>query len=149
VIKWGCAAVDAAEQDGTLERGNDVSSEIVRLSPADAELPEATGESPLPRGGTYEGREAIAGFLRRFVSDGIVGEIEDVLVNGPPWRTRVCAVMTARATAADATVVYDNRAALYAIARWGRIVHQEDFEDTHKSVAFADYLNSVTDIRAS
>jgi ketosteroid isomerase-like protein len=95
---------------------------------------------PSSWGGTYEGQEAIAGFLRRFVSDGIVGEIEDVLVNGPPWRTRVCAVMTARANGADGTVVYDNRAALYALARWGRIVRQEDFEDTHKSVAFDNYL---------
>jgi ketosteroid isomerase-like protein len=91
-------------------------------------------------GGTYRGREAIAGFLRRYISDGIVGEIEDILVNGPPWQTRVCIVMTAKATEVDGTVVYDIRAALYAVARWGRIVHQEDFEDTHKSVAFDEHL---------
>ena len=42
-----------------------------------------------------------------------------------------------------AAVVYDNRAALYATARWGRITAQEDFEDTHKSVAFDEYLTSI------
>jgi ketosteroid isomerase-like protein len=91
---------------------------------------------PSSWGGTYEGRDAIAEFLRRFVSDGIVGQVEDILVNGPPWRTRVCVIMTARAAAPDGTLRYDNHAALYALARWGRIVRQEDFEDTHKSVAF-------------
>jgi ketosteroid isomerase-like protein len=98
---------------------------------------------PSSWGGTYEGRDAIAGFLRRFVGDGIVGEVEDILVNGPPWRTRVCVIMTARATAPDGTLRYDNHAALYALARWGRIVHQEDFEDTHKSAAFDEYLHAA------
>lgn len=87
-------------------------------------------------GGEYRGKEAIAGFLRRFLDDGIVGEAHDILVNGPPWRTTVAVLFTAKATDETGALIYDNRAVLLARARWGKITHQEDFEDTHKSEAF-------------
>ena len=38
---------------------------------------------------THEGRDEIEAFLRRYVEHGIQMEVEDILVNGPPWRTRV------------------------------------------------------------
>jgi ketosteroid isomerase-like protein len=94
-------------------------------------------------GGEYRGKPAIAGFLRRFVDDGITGEAHDILVNGPPWRTTIAVLFTATARGSDGSLVYDNRAVLFARARWGRIVHQEDFEDTHKSEAFERYLQSA------
>lgn len=94
--------------------------------------------------GEYRGREAIAGFMRRFVADGLRGEPEDILVNGPPWRTRVAVVFPVTSTDDTGTVVYDNRAVLYAQARWGKITRQEDFEDTHKSEAFDRYLQSAS-----
>jgi len=99
---------------------------------------------PSSWGGEYRGREAIAGFLHRFVSDGLVGEAHDILVNGPPWRTTVAVLFTATATDQSGTVIYDNRAVLFARARWGRITYQEDFEDTHKSEAFERYLKAGT-----
>jgi hypothetical protein len=37
-------------------------------------------------------------------------------------------------------VVYENRAIVFARAVWGKIVYQEDFEDTHKAEAFDRYL---------
>jgi ketosteroid isomerase-like protein len=90
--------------------------------------------------GEYRGKEAIAGFLRRFLDDGIVGEAHDILVNGPPWRTTVCVLFTAQAKDAEGNLVYDNRAILFGRAKWGKIYYQEDFEDTHKSQAFAEHL---------
>jgi ketosteroid isomerase-like protein len=48
-------------------------------------------------GGEYRGKAAISGFLERFIEAGLVGEVEDILVNGPPWRTTVCVVFTDRA----------------------------------------------------
>ena len=39
----------------------------------------------------------------------------------------------------NGATVYDNRAVLFARAKWGKITYQEDFEDTHKSVAFEQY----------
>ena len=95
---------------------------------------------PSSWGGVYRGKEAIAGFLRRFVEDGVVGEAHDILVNGPPWRTTIAVFFTATAQDGDNALVYDNRAILFVRARWGKIFYQEDFEDTHKSEAFDQYL---------
>lgn len=95
---------------------------------------------PSSWGGEYRGRDAIADFLRRFVADGLVGEAHDILVNGPPWRTTVAVLFTATARDRSGTLVYDNRAVLFARARWGKITYQEDFEDTHKSEAFDRFL---------
>jgi uncharacterized protein (TIGR02246 family) len=98
---------------------------------------------PSSWGGEYRGRAAIGGFLRRFVRDGLVGEVEEILVNGPPWRATVAVLLAATATDGAGAVVYDNRAILFARTRWGKITYQEDFEDTHKSVAFDDYLRTT------
>jgi hypothetical protein len=69
-----------------------------------------------------------------------VGEVHEILVNGPPWRTTVAVLFTDRATDESGATVYENRAVLFGRARWGKIVYQEDFEDTHKVEAFDRYL---------
>ncbi len=91
-------------------------------------------------GGAHQGKAAIEAFLRRFVDVGLVGEIEEILVNGPPWRTRVCVLFSDHAVDQAGTVVYRNRAVLYGRIVWGKIVYQEDYEDTHKVEAFDKYL---------
>ena len=96
------------------------------------------GQSPWS--GEHRGKAAIEAFLRRYVDDRLVGETHEILVNGPPWRTTVCVVFTVEATDAAGEVVYQNRAVLFARAVWGKIVYQEDFEDTHRIEAFAAYL---------
>jgi ketosteroid isomerase-like protein len=98
---------------------------------------------PSTWGGEYRGREAIAGFMNRFVADGLTGQAHEILVNGPPWRTTVAIVFTATARDDAGATVYDNRAVLFARARWGKITYQEDFEDTHKSEAFEVYLRTA------
>lgn len=98
---------------------------------------------PSTWGGEYRGREAIAGFLNRFVADGLTGQAHEILVNGPPWRTTVAILFTATARDDGGATVYDNRAVLFARARWGKITYQEDFEDTHKSEAFDEYLRTA------
>ena len=93
-------------------------------------------------GGEHRGRAAIEAFLRRFVATGLTGEAEDVLVNGPPWRTRIAVVFADRAEDRAGREVYANRAVLYATARWGKITRQEDFEDTHRVEAFDRWLDA-------
>lgn len=90
--------------------------------------------------GRYRGKQAIEGFLRRFLGVGLAGETHDILVNGPPWRMRVCVLFTDHASDADGNVVYENRAVLFAKARWGKIVYQEDFLDTQRVESFDAYL---------
>ena len=90
------------------------------------------------------GKPAIEAFLRRFVEVGLVGEAHEILVNGPPWRTTVCVHFTDQATDGAGTVVYANEAILFCRVVWGKIVHQQDFEDTHRVEAFDAYLAGTT-----
>jgi ketosteroid isomerase-like protein len=92
--------------------------------------------------GEHRGKAAIERFLRRFIAAGLTGEAEDILVNGPPWRTRIAVVFTDHASDQEGNEVYANRAVLYAVARWGKITRQEDFEDTHKVEAFDRWLDA-------
>jgi ketosteroid isomerase-like protein len=94
-----------------------------------------------PWAGEHRGKPAIEAFLRRFADDRLIGETHEILVNGPPWRTTVCVVFTVEARDTAGAVVYQNRAVLFVRAAWGKIVYQEDFEDTQKVEAFAEYLD--------
>ncbi|MEX0682868.1 MAG: nuclear transport factor 2 family protein [Dehalococcoidia bacterium] len=91
-------------------------------------------------GGEYKGIEKIEGFLRRCVAAGLKFEIQEVMVSGWPWSAKMCIRLTDSATAADGTVVYSNRALIYAQTAWGKIRYQEDYEDTQKVAAFDEYL---------
>jgi ketosteroid isomerase-like protein len=79
-------------------------------------------------------------FLDRFVAAGIQMEVEDILVNGPPWNTRVAIRAHVWSVGADGTDRYTNRAVLFATSRWGRIHAQEDYEDTERSAIFDQLL---------
>lgn len=85
---------------------------------------------------THRGRDEIAAFLARYVDAGIQMVVEDILVNGPPWNTRVAVRVHVWVPGADGTDVYDNRAVLMVDSRWGRIQRQEDYEDTERAAAF-------------
>ncbi|HEY5025369.1 MAG TPA: nuclear transport factor 2 family protein [Acidimicrobiales bacterium] len=90
--------------------------------------------------GEHRGKTAIEAFLRRFLEAGIVGEAQDIVVNGPPWRTTVCMVFLDHALDDAGDVVYENRAVIFGRIVWGKIVYHEDFEDTQKAEAFDAYL---------
>jgi ketosteroid isomerase-like protein len=94
--------------------------------------------------GEHKGRLAIERFLNRFVRVGLSGEVEEILVNGPPWRTVICVVFVDMAKDPGGNVVYDNRVVLFARARWGKVTYQEDFLDTQRVEAFDRYLESKT-----
>jgi ketosteroid isomerase-like protein len=92
-------------------------------------------------GPVYDGREAIEGFLRRFLDAGLRGEIADVYVAGPPWATRIAVRFDDHAhDAATGARVYANRAVIVLHTRFGRVVREEVFEDTQKVAAFDAHL---------
>jgi len=69
------------------------------------------------------------------VAEGIHMVVDDILVNGPPWNTR-CAVRVHHwIPGPDGTDRYSNRAVLFVRSRWGRLVEQEDYEDTERVAA--------------
>ncbi len=91
------------------------------------------GRAPFP---THKGRVEIEAFLRRYVAHGIHMEVEDILVNGPPWNTRAAVRVHHWIAAADGHDLYANRAVLMVRASWGRVRSQEDYEDTERVSAF-------------
>ena len=97
--------------------------------------PDAGRRGTEPRA-THRGRAEIEQFVRRYVEHGIQMEVEDILVNGPPWNMRAAARVHDWALDASGDEVYANRAVLWVRARWGRIVEQEDYEDTERVAAF-------------
>jgi ketosteroid isomerase-like protein len=91
-------------------------------------------------GRTYRGRDEIAAFLDRFHAAGLRGELGAIFVEGPPWATRIAIEFDDHARDAGGTKVYENRALIVLRTRWGRVVHEELFEDTQKVAAFDAHL---------
>jgi ketosteroid isomerase-like protein len=91
--------------------------------------PVRRGRHPHP---THRGIEECRGFADRFVQEGIRFEVEDILVNGPPWNTRVAVRANNRQTGPDGTDRYNNRLVAFLELRWGRLVRWEDYEDTQR-----------------
>lgn len=120
---------------------------LLRLASADAELAFpgdntwAAMHRPVEKGRhrhvTHRGVDECRTFAERFVNEGLRFEIEDILVNGPPWNLRVAVRahdFIARPTAGDD--VYNNRVVAFLELRWGRLVRWEDYEDTERVAAW-------------
>ena len=84
---------------------------------------------------THRGKDEIAAFVGRYVATGMQMTVEDILVNGPPWNTRV-AVRVNHGIVRDGVSLYTNRAVLMARVVWGKIRAQEDYEDTERVSTF-------------
>jgi ketosteroid isomerase-like protein len=95
---------------------------------------------------THRGRAEIEAFLRRYVDHGIQMEVDDILVNGPPWDTRV-AVRVRDWIPTDEGDAYANRAVLMARLSWGKIREQEDYEDSERVSAFDRRTNAALEAR--
>ena len=89
---------------------------------------------------THRGRVEIEAFLRRYTEHGIQMVVDDILVNGPPWRARAAVRCHDWIPADDGGDAYDNRAVMWVRTRWGRIVEHEDYEDTQRTTAYDDRL---------
>ena len=99
---------------------------------------------PLQRGRrvhvTHRGKAEMERFLQRYVAAGIQMEIEDILVNGPPWNLRA-AVRAHDWSPGEVGDRYNNRAVLFVTSRWGKLQTQEDYEDTQRAAAFDALLS--------
>jgi len=81
---------------------------------------------------THRGRAEIEAFLRRYVESGMHMEVDDILVNGAPWRARAAVRVHHWEEGSDGQDRYNNRAILFVNTSWGRIRSQEDYEDTER-----------------
>jgi len=87
---------------------------------------------------THRGLEECRTFADRFTDHGVQFEIEDILVNGPPWNTRIGLRVRSFVppVAPGAPDEYANRAMAMLDVRWGRLVAWEDYEDTERVAAW-------------
>jgi ketosteroid isomerase-like protein len=84
---------------------------------------------------THRGKDEMERFLQRFTAAGIRMEVEDILVNGPPWHLRAAVRAHVWSPGPDGDR-YANRAVLFVTAAWGKLHTHEDYEDTARSAAF-------------
>lgn len=98
---------------------------------------------------THRGRAEIETFLRTYVENRIQMEIEDILVNGPPWNTRVALRVHDWIQGPDGADIYANRAVLMVRTSWGRIRSQEDYEDSERAAALDRHLAASTATRTT
>lgn len=91
---------------------------------------------------THRGIDECRAFADRFAAEGLRFEIEDILVNGGPWRTRV-AVRAQDYLERPDRDEYSNRVVAFLELRWGKLISWEDYEDTERIAAW-DAARSVT-----
>jgi ketosteroid isomerase-like protein len=86
---------------------------------------------------THRGVEECRAFADRFVANNIQFAIEDILVNGPPWHTRIALrVHDFIAGEPGEPDVYNNRAVAIIELRWFKLVRWEDYEDCERVAAW-------------
>ncbi len=99
------------------------------------------GQFRAPRTGrashtTHRGIAELVAFAERFVAAGLQIDVDDIVINGGPWNTRIVARATDVARDDDGNVLYENRVAIFIEARWGKIRRWEDYLDTEQVAAW-------------
>jgi ketosteroid isomerase-like protein len=87
-----------------------------------------------------QGKNEVRRWVERFMHVGLELEPHEILVEGPPWNTKVCLRFTDQCKAPDGTVVYSNQGTIFGTIVWGKLTYYEVHEDTQKSAAFDEYL---------
>jgi ketosteroid isomerase-like protein len=89
------------------------------------------GTSPL--GGERSGVEAVRAWFQQIYAyfPGIQFTVHQVLVQGWPWNTLVATRFSLTAPRPDGSV-YGNEGMQFVRLRWGRVVEDRLYEDTHK-----------------
>ena len=85
---------------------------------------------------THRGIEQATAFADRFVENRLQFVVEDILVNGPPWNTRIALRAHDYKAGPDGTDEYANRFVAFLEIRWGRLMRWEDYEDTERITAW-------------
>jgi ketosteroid isomerase-like protein len=90
--------------------------------------------------GELHGKQEVRRWLERFHRLGLKLEVDEILIGGWPWNTKVALHFTDHLTTPDGTVVYENTGFIYARGSWGKIREYEVVEDTEKVAALDEYL---------
>lgn len=85
---------------------------------------------------SHRGIDEARAFAERFIDAGLQIVIEDILVNGPPWNTRVALRAHDFIAGPGGADEYNNRYVDFIEIRWGRIHRFEVYEDTERVAAW-------------
>ena len=86
---------------------------------------------------THRGVDECRAFADRFVANKIQFAVEDILVNGPPWHTRIALRVHDYIDGPPGEPdVYNNRAVAFIELRWFKLVRWEDYEDCERVAAW-------------
>ncbi len=92
---------------------------------------------------THRGLDECRAFADRFAANRIQFKLEDILVNGWPWNTRVAMRLQSFLPTDDGDR-YNNRAVAVLELKWGKLVAWEDYEDTERVAAWDAQTTSDT-----
>ena len=87
------------------------------------------------------GKSQLVTWLERFIGVGLELHPEEIVVEGPPWNTRVCVRFTDHLVRGGVTV-YENRGVIWGAMSWGKVTRYEVYEDTQKVAAFDRQLQA-------
>jgi ketosteroid isomerase-like protein len=90
--------------------------------------------------GEFHGKAELEPWLRRFADTGLQIRADEVVAQGPPWRTTVCVRGTDHLDGPDGRRVYENRYVIWGRMSWGRLSDYEVYEDTQASSALDAWL---------
>jgi hypothetical protein len=90
--------------------------------------------------GELTSKRELEAWLDRFVAIGLQLYADEVVVSGPPWRTTFCIRCSDHLRGPDGEPVYENRAVIWGLARWGLVRDYEVYEDTERSLALDAWL---------
>lgn len=95
---------------------------------------------------THRGLEECQAFADRFVDEGLQYDIEDILVNGPPWNTRIAIRAVDSKPGSDGVDEYNNRFISFLEVAWGKTRRWEVYEDTQRSAEWDARRAAATSI---
>ena len=87
-----------------------------------------------------EGKDELERWLDRFVHTGLQIYADEVIVQGPPWKTTLCVRGTDLLKTPEGETVYENRYVIWGRMAWGRLKEYEVYEDTQRTAALDGYL---------
>lgn len=81
---------------------------------------------------THRGLQECRAFTDGFTATGLQYTIEDILVNGPPWNTRI-AIRAVDTQPGEDGDEYNNRLMSVLELKWGKLRRWEVYEDTERT----------------
>ena len=90
--------------------------------------------------GDFRGKDAHRRWLERLVQVGVMTEPDEVVASGFPWNMTVAVRGRSYVDSPEGERIYDNRFALWAKLRWGKLYEYETYEDTIKPRALDEWI---------